>query len=420
MKTIAAVKAAVGDSRMFLMLCFGISCGLPYILTKSPLQAWMTLSQVNLKTIGIFALVGLPYTLKFLWAPVVDHFVPPFLGRRRGWAMLFSVAAAFALLFLSMADPTQSLSQIAFLAVLLSFFGASQDIVVDAYRAELWSKEKDKLGLANSVHIGGYLASIRWVGNAMALVFADSMGWPNTFRVMACIQLLGAVSAFVAPEPPAMVGPDGLPAPKPTFAESVYMPLVDFFKRTYAVEFLIFILLYKLGDSLAGTLFTPFYLKMGFTQTEIGLVAKPIGIFATIGGGILGGILMLRFGTFKSLVGFGVLQALSTAAFAILTLTGPNLWALGSVIAFENLTSGMGTAAYATFMMSLCTASFTATQYALMTSFMAVPGSLIGASAGFLAEALGWGGFFFFGAVAAVPGILILGRYKKWQTVSDD
>lgn len=410
MKSLVAMKAAVSDPRMFLMLTFGVSCGLPYILTKSPLQAWMTLAQVDLKTIGLFALVGLPYTLKFLWAPVVDHFVPPFLGRRRGWALLFQVFASIALFLISLQSPTENLSWIAALAVALSFFGASQDIVVDAYRAELWSKEK--LGLANAVHVSGYLMAIRWVGNAMALLLADSIGWPNVFRVMAGIELFGALASFLAPEPEAT---DLAARAKLTFGESVYRPLLDLFGRRGAIEALLFILLYKLGDNLAGVMFTPYYLNMGFTQAEIGLVAKPVGIFATIGGGILGGLLMFRLGMLRSLVVFGILQALSTASFALLTYTGPNLWMLGTIIGFENLTAGMGTVAYSTFMMSLCNVNFTATQYAVMTSLMAVPANLFGASSGIIAERFGWVSFFLFSAVVALPGLLMLLRYGRWD-----
>ncbi|MEW6056906.1 MAG: AmpG family muropeptide MFS transporter [Bdellovibrionota bacterium] len=408
MKTLKALGVALKDPQMFWMLFFGMSCGLPYISTKTPLSAWMTTENVDLKTIGLFALVGLPYTFKFLWAPVVDRYVPPFLGRRRGWALIFQILLALTFIVLSTIEPSQSLTWVALLAALISFFGASQDIVVDAYRAEAWTEKE--LGLANSVHIAGYLMSIRWIGNALALFFADYLGWPNVFRLMALMQMLGVLASFFSKEPEILNA-----KPPQSLLESVYNPLVDYFRRRGAIEVLFFIMLYKVGENIASVMTIPFFLKIGFEQKAIGAVAKPAGFFGILAGGLVGGALMVRLGTLRALWIFGAFQGLATLFFIILVFTGPNVLALAAIITVDNVAIGMGTAAYATFMMSICNKSFTATQYALLTSLMAVPTSIFGAASGFLVESLGWVGFFVFCTVAAAPGLLLLLRYPKWQ-----
>lgn len=408
MKKWKALSAAIRNPQMTWMFIFGVSCGLPYILTKSPLSAWMTKEGVNLKTIGLFALVGTPYTLKFLWAPILDRYWPPFLGRRRGWSTIFQILLAAILFILSTVHPAENLTLVATLAVLISFFGASQDIVVDAYRAEAWPEEE--LGLVNSIHVLGYLSSIRWIGNALALFFADYLGWPNVFRIMAAIQLLGVLASVFAKEPTELKS-----VPPRTLLEAVYLPLLDFFKRPGAFEILLFLVLYKLGENIASVMTIPFFLKIGFEQHIIGAVAKPVGLIGILAGGLAGGALMLRLGTLKALWLFGAFQGIATLFFAILVYTGPNITALAAVIGIDNFAIGMGTAAFATFMMSQCNKSFTATQYALLTSLMAVPASLLGATSGYLAEELGWLGFFVFCTVIAVPGLLLLLRYPKWQ-----
>ncbi len=408
MKSWKALGAALKNPQMAWMLVFGMSCGLPYILTKAPLSAWMTQEGVSLKTIGLFALVGAPYTVKFLWAPLVDRYTPPFLGRRRGWALIFQVLLALVLLAISVLSPTEELWWIALLSVLISFLGASQDIVVDAYRAEAWSKEE--LGLANSVHVTGYLISFRWIGNAVALFFADYIGWPNVFRVMAGTQLLGAIASWFAREPENVIS-----SPPQSLLQSVYVPLADYLKRKGALEIMLFIMLYKIGENIASVMTTPFFLKIGFEQKVIGAVAKPVGFVGILLGGLVGGVFMLRLGVYRSLWIFGAFQGMATILFALLVYTGPSIPALAAVIAVDNLAIGMGTAAFTTFMMNTCNKNFTATQYALLTSLMAVPVNVFSASSGFLAESLGWVGFFIFCTVIAFPGLLLLVRYPKWQ-----
>ncbi len=403
-----SLRHAIRNPQMSWMLVFGISCGLPYIITKSPLSAWMTKEGVDLKTIGLFALVSTPYTLKFLWAPLLDRYWPPFFGRRRGWAFIFQILLALSLVALSLVPPANNLALVAALAVVISIFGASQDIVVDAYRAESWSEEE--LGLANSVHVLGYLASIRWIGNALALFFADYLGWPNVFRLMAAIQLLGVLASAYAKE-----STRTQPEPPRTLVSAVYLPFLDFFERRGALEVLLFMVLYKLGENIASVMTIPFFLKIGFEQKIIGAVAKPLGLLGILLGGLLGGILMIRLKTLKSLGIFGLFQGLATLSFSLLVYTGPDIYALGAVIFIDNFAIGMGTAAFATFMMSQCNKSFTATQYALLTSLMAVPVSLFGATSGYLQDYFGWVGFFVFCTVIALPGLLLLLRFQKWE-----
>jgi PAT family beta-lactamase induction signal transducer AmpG len=412
MKSFKALGLALRNPQLSWMMIFGVSCGLPYILTKSPLSAWMVKEGVDLKTIGLFALVGTPYTLKFLWAPLLDRYALPFLGRRRGWSFVFQILLAATLWILSSIAPAENLTLVATLALLISFLGASEDIVVDAFRAEAWPEQE--LGLANSVHVAGYLMSIRWIGNAMALFFADYLGWPNVFKIMAGIQLLGVIPSLLARE-----SKQARPAQVPkTLLAAVILPLKDYFTRRGAIEVLIFLVLYKLGENIASVMTVPFFLKVGFEQKVIGAVAKPVGFFAILFGGLVGGAIMVRLGTLKSLWIFGLFQGIATLFFAILVYTGPNTLALAAVIGIDNFAIGMGTAAFATFMMSRCNSAFTATQYALLTSLMAVPASLIGASAGYLAEALGWVGFFVFCTLIAVPGLLLLLRYPRWENES--
>ena len=387
------------------MLIFGISCGLPYILTKTPLSAWMTKEGVSLKSIGLFALVGTPYTLKFVWAPFLDRYALPFLGRRRGWALLFQLLSVATLLVLSLQQPQTDLVVIAVLAVLMSFLGASQDIVVDAFRAEVWPDKE--LGAANGTHVFGYLVSIRWIGNAMALFFADYLGWPNVFRLMAAFQLLGVLPSLFAREPAEV-----RVRPPQTLVDAVVVPLKEFFSRRGAIHILLFIVLYKLGENIATVMTIPYFLKIGYEQQVIGVVAKPVGFAGILVGSLLGGLLMKRLGIARALWLFGIFQGASTMLFALPEWTGPNVVVLAGIMLLENIAIGMGTTAFTTFMMSQCNKDFTATQFALLTSLMAVPASLVGASSGYLAEALGWTGFFAFCTVIAVPGLLLLWKMR--------
>jgi PAT family beta-lactamase induction signal transducer AmpG len=400
-----ALLLTVFSGRMLVALLMGFSSGLPLLLTGSVLQAWMRDQGVDLATIGLFALVGLPYTLKFLWAPLLDRFSLPWLGRRRGWLLSSQLLLATAIFALGMTQPATAPLAVAGAALVLTFFSATQDIVIDAYRREALAD--DEQGLGASLYVNGYRVGML-LASGGGLILSDLMPFSQVYALLSVFMLVGVVTTLFAPEP-------GLPPGTPrTLAEAVVKPFVEFFQRHDAWLILAFILLYKVGDTMASHMTTPFYLDLGFSKTEIGAVVKLFGFWATILGSLVGGILILRFGIYRSLWMFGVLQAVSTAGFAVLAGVGPLLGALAAVIAFENLSGGMGTAAFIAFMASQTDKRFTATQYALLSSLMGVPRVLIASPTGWLAEQMGWYAFFLACALVAVPGMLLLLRFRNW------
>lgn len=396
--------AAIFSGRMLVALLMGFSSGLPLLLTGSVLQAWLSDGGVDLARIGLFALVGLPYTLKFLWSPLFDRYAPP-LGRRRGWLALMQLALAGGLLLLSTAAPAPDhLWLIMAAGLLVTFFSASQDIVVDAYRRE--SMGDAELGLGSALYVNGYRIGMLLAGGG-GLILADWLSFEAMYRIMAlCMAACVAVTLF-APEPPL---PEGRPR---TLREAVLLPFRDYFARDGAWLILAFILLYKLGDTMASAMTTPFYLDLGYTKTEIGTVVKLFGFWATIAGGTLGGIWMLRVGTHRALWLFGFGQMVSTLGFVVLAWYPLSVGALATVVAVENLTAGMGTAAFVGFMAALTDRRFTATQYALLSSLMGVPRVLLSAPTGWMAAGLGWPGFFLLCALIAVPGLLLVRRVTR-------
>ena len=393
--------------RMLVAFVMGFSCGLPLLLTVSVLQAWMKDEGVDLTIIGMMALVGLPYTLKFLWAPFMDRFTLTFLGRRRGWMLLAQIALTVSIASLGQSDPVQNPWMLVFAAFLVTFFSASQDIVVDAYRREDLSDEE--LGLGSSLYINGYRLGML-LASGGGLIMADYMDFSMVYLILAGCMLPGIMTTLLTPEPET---PAGTPR---TMREAVIDPLVEYFSRKGALWILAFILLYKVGDTMASAMTTPFYLDIGFSKSEIGAVVKLFGFWATIAGGLAGGIMMLRLGINRSLWVFGFLQAASTAGFAVLANVGYSVPLLSAVIAFENLSSGMGTAAYAAFMASITNKKFTATQYALLTSLMGIPRVIASAPTGFLAKNIGWETFFIACALVAIPGMLLLLKFAPWNS----
>jgi PAT family beta-lactamase induction signal transducer AmpG len=366
----------------------------------------MTDEKVNLAVIGMFSLVGLPYTVKFLWAPVMDRYVPPLLGRRRGWMLIFQVLLMLTIGAFSLVRPSESPRIVAFLAVLVSFFSASQDIVIDAYRRELLRDEE--LGLGSSLAVNGYRIGML-ISGAFALFLADRISWSYVYLLLAASLLIGIITTCLAP------GAEGQTIPPKSLREAVIEPFIDYFKRVGSFEILAFILLYKIGDVMASSMTTPFILKMGFTKTELAAIVKTFGIFATIAGGLVGGILLIKLGLHKGLWIFGILQAVSTLSFSALASMGAYYSMLAATVTFENLTSGMGTSAFTAFMASLCNKRFTATQYALLSSLMGIPRVIAASPTGFLAERLGWVHFFIFCTIAATPGLVFLFRFRAWQ-----
>lgn len=400
----------VVSRRMLVAFVMGFACGLPLLLTVSVLQAWMKEEGVDLTVIGMMALVGLPYTLKFIWAPFLDRFTLPFLGRRRGWMLVAQLALTISIAGLGQSNPVQNPWMLAFAAFLVTFFSASQDIVVDAYRREDLSDEE--LGLGSSLYINGYRVGML-LASGGGLIMADYMDFAEVYLILAGCMLPGFLTTVLTPEPDT---PAGTPQ---TMREAVIDPLVEYFSRNGALWILAFILLYKVGDTMASAMTTPFYLDIGFSKSEIGAVVKLFGFWATIAGGLAGGITMLRLGINRSLWVFGFLQALSTAGFALLANIGYSIPLLSLVIAFENLSSGMGTAAYAAFMASITNKKFTATQYALLTSLMGVPRVLASAPTGFLAKNVGWEVFFIACALVAIPGMLLLLKFAPWNSKNE-
>lgn len=392
------------EKNMLIALLMGFSSGLPLLLTSRTLQAWMTQEQVDLSTIGFFSLAGLPYSLKFLWAPLFDRFTMPFLGRRRGWILVCQVTLALSIAVLAFSQPREHLAMVALLAVLVSFFSASQDIVVDAYRRE--SLKDVQLGMGSSFYVYGYRISM-YVSNALALILASQMSWTNVYLLMAACMVV-CIGFTLWSDEPAINGK----APK-KFADAVVGPMKEFFARRGAMLILLFILLYKLGDTLAGAMLTPFYLKTGFSTAEIGVIAKTFGMFSTFGGLALGGALILWLGIMPCLFIFGILQGLSTFGFAILAQVGYSIPGLTAVIIFEDLSGGMGTAAFAAYMAAQTDKRFTATQYALLTSLMGVPRTILSGPTGMMAESMGWFMFFTVCALASIPGLVLLGYLQK-------
>ncbi len=396
--------AALLNRRLIVMLPLGFISGLPLALTSGTLQAWLTVEGVDLKTIGIFTLVGLPYTLKFLWAPVMDRVVPPWLGRRRGWMVLTQLCVAVALGLMAVTNPKIHPGWLAAYAVLVAFLAASLDIVFDAYRTD--TLQPHERGLGAAVWVNGYRIALLASG-AGALALADYVGWQMTYLAMAAIMVAGVVIVLISPDPTVAAT-----APK-SLKEAVGAPLVEFFSRPTALGFLAVVILYKLGDAFASALQTAFLIGgLGFSATEVGAV-KGLGIFATLLGAFIGGLLMTRSGLVRSLLIFGVLQAVSNLGFVVLALLGKHAGALTAAVVIENVTGGMGTAAFVALVMSLCDPRYTATQFALLSSLEALGRVFVGRPSADLVEIVGWAQFYVLTAIAALPGLWAVWRIRR-------
>lgn len=400
---------------MLICVFTGFSSGLPLYLLLNLVPAWLRTEGVDLKTIGLFALIQFPYTWKFLWSPLLDRYALPILGRRRGWLLLTQLALIGAIAWLGALAPQSQISFILVIAALLAFASATQDIVLDAYRRELLREEE--LGLGNAVHVNAYkIAGL--VPGSLSLILADHLPWAQVFLITALFMLPGTLMTLMVSEP-RLAG--ALPK---TLREAVVEPFREFIQRqgwTSALWVLAFIFLYKLGDSMCTALATPFYLDMGYSKSDIGLVAKHAGLWPSVIGGLLGGAWMLKLGINRALWVFGVVQLLSIFGFVWLADQGPaavnaeRLLALAVVIGFEALGVGLGTAAFVAFIARSTHPAYTATQFALFTSLAAVPRTFINASVGYLVEGLGWFGFFWLCALLAVPGMVLLARVAPWR-----
>ena len=383
-------------------MVLGFASGLPLALTGGTLQAWATLDGVSLQNIGFLTLIGSAYTLKFLWAPVVDRYAFPLLGRRRGWILISQLLLALSVAAMGLYSPADQLLPLAMLAVFVAFLSATQDIAFDAYSTDVLRSEERAAGAAIKV-LGYRLAMI--VSGGLALILADQwLGWQNTYFLMGGFMALCAVATLLAPEPEVVVA-----APR-SLGQAVLRPLAEFFQRRGAVTILLLIVLYKLGDAFAGALSTTFLLRgAGFTGTEVGAVNKVFGLAATIFGALAGGSIMARMGLYRSLLWFGILQAVSNFGYWVLAVTPPHLYSMATVIVLENLCGGLGTAAFVALLMALCKQEFSATQFALLSALSAVGRTyLAGPLTPPLVESLGWPGFFVVTVVIAVPGLVLL------------
>jgi PAT family beta-lactamase induction signal transducer AmpG len=403
-------RAILRDRNLAVILLLGFSSGLPLALTGQTLQAWMTVDGVDLSTIGVFTLVGIPYTWKFLWAPAMDRFVPPFLGRRRGWLLVTQAALAFGLTAMATLTPRNDLAGLAAVAVFVAFASASQDIVVDAYRTDI--SPPSQRGIAGAMGVVGYRIAML-VSGALALVLVAGvagippLGWHRTYLVMAALMAVGVIATVWGHEPVAAA-----PPPR-TLREAVADPLREFLSRPGAVWLLVLLVLYKLGDAFAGSLTTAFLLRgPGFTLADVGYVYKVVGLVATIAGVVLGGALMVRLGLFRSLMAFGILQALSLLAFMWLALAGKSYPIMVFAVALENVTTGMATAAFVALLMAMCDHRYTATQYALLSALATFGRVYVGPAAGYATDphylGLPWPTFFFCTFIVALPGLALL------------
>lgn len=384
-----------------ILLILGFASGLPLALTSGTLQAWMTVENIDLKTIGFFSLVGQAYVFKFLWSPVMDRYTPPFLGRRRGWLVMTQILLLLAIAAMGFLEPTTQLRWMAALAVVIAFCSASQDIVFDAWKTDVLPAEERGAGAAISV-LGYRLGML--VSGGLALWLADRyLGWQGMYWLMAALLIPCIIATLFAPEPS-----DVIPVPR-SLEQAVAEPLRDFFGRNNAWLILLLIVLYKLGDAFAMSLTTTFLIRgVGFDAGEVGVMNKTLGLFATIVGALYGGVLMQRLTLFRALLIFGILQGASNAGYWLLSITDKHTISMAAAVFFENLCGGMGTAAFVALLMTLCNKSFSATQFALLSALSAVGRVYVGPIAGWFVEAHGWPTFYLFSVVAAMPGILLL------------
>ncbi len=396
--------AVYGDRRLFVILLMGFSSGLPLLLTLSTLTYWLAKVHVDRTSIGLFASVGIPYSFKFLWAPLLDQVRPPFLGRRRGWGILIQLGLAASILAMGFTDPAVNAWWTAVAAIVVAFFSASQDIVIDAYRIEILPEEEQGAGAA-ATQVGyrfGLLAA-----GAGALAVSDYVSWHAVFIMLAALMGVGMLAFLVAPEPQ-LAAPDRRESFADWIQRSVIAPFTDFVGRRGWVVILLFVLTYKVGEAISGTMATPFYVDLGFTGVEIAAVSKVFGIIATLVGTLIGGLVVARFGIMRALMLGGILQALGILLFAALAIKGHDMVWLTVAIGGDNFVSGLGSAAFVAYLSALCNPAFTATQYALLTSFMAVGRTLLSSGSGWLSLQLGWTEFFVVSTALAIPGLLLL------------
>ncbi len=407
--TSSTLRDILFNRRMLICVFTGFASGLPLYILISLVPAWLRTEGVGLKEIGLFTLIGLPYTWKFFWSPLLERYPLPLLGRRRGWMLLTQLGLLFSVAALPQFDTATELWPLAALCGFIAFLGASQDIVIDAYRRELLPDIE--LGLGNSIHVNAYrIAGL--VPGSLSLILADHLPWDTVFLITAAFMLIAIALTLSIKEP-------GHPAPAPaTLQAAIVEPFREFFQRlglSQALLVLSFMFLYKLGDNLATALATPFYIDMGFELSQIGVVAKHAALWPMIVGGLLGGLMMVKIGINRALWIFGVVQLISIFGFALMAHIGEGLWLLALVIGFEYLGVGLGAAAFIAFIARTTSRIHSATQFALFTALTAVPRTVANAGTGYLVEAVGWEQFFYICALLALPGMLLLVKVAPWN-----
>ena len=404
-----SLTAAIFNRRMVVCMLCGFTSGMPLYVLYQLIPAWLRDQGVDLATIGLFSLVAFPYTWKFAWSPLLDRYRLPFLTRRRSWALVSQICLLLGLAAFAACDPAEGVRTIAVVVVVVAFFSASQDIVLDAHRRELLPDHE--LGMGNSLFVNAYrIASL--VPGSLALILADRISWAQVHLVVAAFMVVGILTTLWMPE-----NEKGSAAAPRNFKDAVVLPFKAFFVARGtrdALLCLLFMLLYKLGDSMATALSTPFYLDLGFTMTEIGSVAKVAALWSAVVGGLIGGIVMIKIGINRALWVFGVIQIVSIMGFAVLSEVGNDPYVLFLVVSFEYLGVGLGTAAFVAFIARSTDRRYTATQFALLTSLTGVPRTLANATTGFIVEGIGWTMFFVLCTVIAVPGMLLLFKVAPW------
>ena len=402
---------AFAQPKMAALIFLGFASGLPFNLIGNgkAFQAWMTASGVDLTKIGLFSMIGLPYSLKFLWAPVLDRYIPPILGRRRGWLIITQIILFIAIAAMSLHDPATGLQALAVNAVLIAFFSASQDIAGDAYRTDVL--EDREMGAGAAIWVLGYRIALLLTGS-LSLILAERLSWGTVYAILSGLMLVGIVATLLAPEPKMK------DAPPRTLGEAVAMPFRDFFGRVgmgLGLAVLVFIVLYKYADALAGSMTTPFLLKTGFTQTEVGVVFGGAGLLSTILGSIAAGATIAKIGINRSLWVFAVFQALSNLTYYGLALAGRNHSYMVAAIVIENFGVGLVSSALVAYIMSMCNRRFSATQFARLSSLVAASRDILVAPGGKIADSFGWPTFFMVTVIAGLPCIALLPFIAPWN-----
>ncbi len=401
-----------GQPKMAALLFLGFSSGLPFILTNDVLKAWLAVENIDLTTIGLFSLVALPYSFKWAWAPLIDRYIPPLFGRRRGWIFIMQVLLLIAIAAMGFHDPSNALRLLSINAFIVAFFSATQDVAVDAYRTDVL--EEREMGAGASVFVLGYRIALL-VSGAFAFMLADRLSWPVVYIVMALLMLPGMIATWRAPEPVL------LDRPPQTLVDAVVLPFRDFFQRAgpfLGAAVLLFIILFKLPDYLGASMRAPFLIQTGFSETEIGAILGGIGLGATIFGALFGGAVVAKLGINRSLWIFGLLQAASNLMYYFQAEVGKNNSFLVVTMVVENFCTGLVTAGFVAFLMSLCSVRFSATQYALLSSLMSASRDIVVAPFGRVAESVGWSNYFLITLAAALPGLLLLPLFAPWNRES--